>query len=270
MHCEIRNPNPIPLHIADAWLEVRLDREHGGPLISDGRLFHPLYNMVDLAILWTGNTYKGLAEITIPLSAAAIQSIESHRNGGDLVLQIDSRVLLCPVYEGPAGLKSVLSAPIESRFSVDGMSGEIKCKIPQSEWVSLLQRLEWSEIELLELPRDFLRSHPKLARARERLKDAATSLARGDWEGVLQDCRKAFEAIAIGLTGEEDHQSALPKLKDHFGEGLKAERLNAIVQAFNKFLHLGRHEQPEPISFDRTDSVLTLRITASLMDYLAR
>jgi len=270
MHCEIQNRNPWPLFIADAWLEVRLDRQRGGPLIADGRLFHPLYNMVDLAILWPGDSHKGLGEVRIPLSTAAIQSIENHRNGGDLVLQIDSRVLLCPVYEGPAGLKSVLSAPMQSVFSLDGGSGEIKCKIPQSEWVSLLPRLEWSEIELLELPMDFLRSHPRLARARERLKDASTSLARGDWEGVLQDCRKAFEAIAIGLTGEEDHQSALPKLKDHFGKGLKAEHLNAIVLAFNKFLHLGRHEQPEPVAFDRTDSVLTLRITASLMDYLAQ
>jgi len=270
MHCEIRNPNPGALYIADAWLEIRLDGERGGPLIADGRLFHPLYNMVDPAILWSGDSYKGLGEVTIPLSTSAIQSIENHRNGGDLALQIDSRILLCPVYEGPAGLKSVLSAPIESRFSLDGGDGRIKCKIPQSEWVKLLPQLGWSEIELLELPRDFLRSHPRLARARERLKDAETSLARGDWEGVLQDCRKAYEAGAIALTGEEDRQVALPKLKDHLGEGVKAENLNALVLAFNKFLHLGRHEQPEPVAFDRADAVLTLRITASLLDYLAR
>lgn len=78
---------------------------------------------------------------------------------------------------------------------MDGHDGRIQWKIPQSEWVKLLPQLEWSEIELLELPREFLRSHPGLARARERLKDAETALARGDWEGVLQDCRKAYEAV---------------------------------------------------------------------------
>ena len=164
----------------------------------------------------------------------------------------------------------MLSAPIESRFSLDGHDGRIQCKIPQSEWVNLLPRLEWSEIELIELPKDFLQSHPRLARARERLKDAETSSAQGDWESVLQDCRMAFEAVAIALTGEEDRQVALPKLKDHFGKGLKGENLNAIALAFNKFLHLARHEQPEPVTFDRADAVLTLRVAASILDYLAR
>lgn len=270
IHCEISNPNPGAFFIADAWLEVRLNGSHGGPLIADGRLFHPLYNMVDPAVLWESGSSKGQGEITLPLHRSAMQSIENHRGGSDLVLQIDSRVLLCPVYEGPAGIKSVLSAPIESRFSLDGNDGRIQWKIPQSEWVKLLQMLGWSEIELLELPRDFLRSHPGLARARERLKDAETSLARDDREGVLEDCRKAYEAAAIAITGEESHQAALPKLKERFGEGVKGESLNAVAMAFNRFLHLGRHEQSERVAFDRADAVLTLRIAASLLDYLAR
>lgn len=269
MHCEVRNPNPGTLFIADSWLEVRLDGGHGGPILADGRLFHPLYNMVDPAVLKGRESDKGQGEITIPLNPSAIQSIENHRRGGDLVLQIDSRVLLCPVYEGPSSMKSVLSAPIKSRFSLDGNDGRIQCKIPQSEWIKLLPRLDWSEIELFELPREFLRSHPRLARARERLKDAETSLARGNWEGVLQDCRKAFEAAAIAVTGEEEHQVALPKLRSLLGEGAKGESLNALALAFGKFFHLGRHEQPEVVTFDRPDAVLTLRITASLLDYLA-
>jgi hypothetical protein len=227
--------------------------------------------MVDMATLQSGDSQKGLGEITIPLTVSTILAIENHRNGGDLVLKIDSRVLLCPVHQGPTGpSSSVLSAPMETRFSVDGGVGDIKCTIPQSEWVKLLPQLGWSDIELLELPIDFLRGHLKLARARERLNDAQISLARGDWEGVLQDCRKAVEAVAFALTDEEDSQAAMSRMKEHFGKGPKGENLTAIALAFSKFLHLARHEQSEPITLERADAILALRITVSLMDYLAR
>lgn len=267
LHCELRNPNPGALCIADAWLDVRLA---GGPVIGEGRLFHGLHNMVDPALVWSGNKESSLGEITIPLPPVVIEAIGAHRDGGDLLLRIESRVLLSKVAEGPAGLKSVLMAPTEGRFSSGIAGGPIEYRIPQSEWAMVLKQLEWSEVELVELPADLLRSEPRLARARERLLDAQNSLARGDWENVLANCRKAWEAAARGLTGEEDLQSALPRLKAHLGDGLKADRLNALVTDFGRFLHLGRHEQADAVSIDRADAILAVRVTTSLLSFLAR
>ncbi len=266
LNCEISNPNKEAFYIADAWLAVLVG---GGPQIAEGRLFHAEYDMVHPVMLLGGNANKVVGQITIPLSASALATIEAHRNAGDLLLRIDSRVLFSPALDGsPAG--PVLTAPYDLAFSPNGSDNQIKISIPQSDWVKALSRLAWSEIELMELPADLFRSDPRLARSRERLKEAQSSLARGDWEGVLQDCRKAYEAAAMALTGEEDRQAALPKLKDHFGESVKAENLNAVASAFSRFLHLGRHEQSEPVTFDRADAILVLRITASLLDYLAR
>lgn len=186
--------------------------------------------------------------------------IENRRNGGDLQLHIDSRVLFASAVEGPAGLKAVLTPPIEGRFSSGPLGDRIEYRIPQSEWVTLLRQLEWADIELVELPLELLRSDPRLARARERLRDAQTALGRGDWESVLQSYRKAWEAAAMAVTGEIDHQSALPRLKERFGDGLKAERLNAIAIELGRFLHLGRHEQAEGVTFDRANAVFATRL----------
>jgi len=223
--------------------------------------------MVEPALVWGGDK-RARGEIIIPLSGPVIAMIEASRNGGDLIFEIDSRVLLSKAVEGPPGLRSVLMAPTEGRFTI-GIDSRIKHTIPQSEWIKLLRRLEWSEAELVELPVDLLRSEPRLARARERLRDAETSLARGDWEGVFQNCRKAWEAAARGLTGQKEHQSALPKLRSYFGEGLEAERLNAVALEFGEFLHLGRHEQAGDVKIDRAHAILALRITTALLGFLA-
>lgn len=125
------------------------------------------------------------------------------------------------------------------------------------------------DIVLVELPLELLRSDPILAWARERLRDAQTALGRGDWEGVLQSCRKAWEAAAMAVTGGIDHRSALRRLKERFGDGPKAERLNAIAIELGRFLHLGRHEQAEGVTFDSADAVFTTRLTTSLLSLLA-
>ncbi len=267
LHCEIRNPNPDALYIADAWLEVRLP---GGRHIAEGRLFHALYNLVDPAIVSAGGAKTSLGEITIPLTSTALEAIEEVRKGGDLSMQIDSRILVSAVADGSLGPESALRVPIESRFAASQLGGAFEFKIPQSEWVKLLRQLEWSEIELMELPTARLRSDQRFARARERLTEAETCLGRGDWEGVLQNCRKAWEAAAIGLTGEEDRNSALPKLQAYFGEGLKSEHLNSLAKKLGDFLHLARHDQVERVFITRADAVLAIRLTASLLEYLAR
>lgn len=267
LRCEISNPNPGDLYIADGWLEIR---GAGGVRVAEGRLFHPLYNMVDPAVVSGGGAKKSLGDIVIPLSSSAIQLLEERRNGGDLPLQIDSRILVAGVITGPDGHQLVLSAPIESRFSSSAVGGSIELRIPQSEWVKLLRQLEWSEMELMELPMTLLRSEPRLARARDRLKEAESCLTQGDWDGVLQNCRMAWEAAAIGLTGEESHRVALPKLAAYFGKGPKAEQLDSLAKKLGEFLHLARHDQPDHVSITRADAVLGLRITASLLDYIAR
>lgn len=265
MDCRILNPNPVDLFISDAWLDVRIAN---GPRLCEGRFFHTEYAMAFPAIVLANEGAAAGGEIVIPLSPAAIEIIEMNRKGGDLTIEIDARVLTCAVSKSQGGALVLLN-PMETQFSSGGSGSSIHATLPQSEWVKLLQRMQWTQFALMEFPTELLRADPRLAGARERLHEAESRFWVGDWEGTIESCRKAWEAAARTLTASDTNTEALKKVGAQLNKQPKTAALDDLARAFGTFVHLARHDQPGGMMFARNDAMLSINLTTAMIAFLA-
>lgn len=258
--CNVHNPAPFDIYILDAWVKVEV---LNGLKVTEGKLFHSFNNKIDPAIIPAGESGSGAFVIELP--ATVLKHVEERRAGGDIKLVLSSRVLISEICV-VNGVKA-LGLPFETQFR-NGRTDNFEYLIPQSEWVKVLKSLEWSELEILELPASRLRSNPTLARALQRFEDALECYRRGDWAETMLNCRKVFEAMVQDVTGTSEMRKAHQTLESIIGEGKKADSLDKMIKALNNFLHLGRHEQPPPISIKRADAQLALHLTGPLLTYL--
>jgi HEPN domain len=214
------------------------------------------------------STFPGNGSIFIPLTGAVLEAIERDRRG-DLELRISSRVLVAPVKEIPLGRESLLLLEVghETTFMLQGTS-DFKYTIPQSEWLKLLSQLKWSAIEIFEVPMESLSSDPNLRRAIDLLREAQNRFVRGDWAGVLQNCRQAFEAAAAEVGRTSDKPSNFEQLLDRVGGGKKSEKLSDLVKSLSEFCHLGRHEDFPAVCITREDARAALRCALSIFALL--
>lgn len=260
--CRLTNSASFDICIVDSWIRVEaLD----SLLLAEGRNFLVMYNRVDPAIIPTGK--QGLGAFHIELPAQVIHHIEQRRAGGDVKLRLSSRVIVSQV--SGQGDAAILKPPYETQFG-DASLGYLDYLIPQSEWIKLLKRLGWSELEILELPIGRLRTTAPLARALERFNDAQQNYRNGDWEATMLNCRKAFEAIVQDATGELNMGKAHQAYISLLGEGEKTERFDKLAKYLGEFLHLGRHENPIHVSIKRADAELSLILTGALLTYLSQ
>jgi hypothetical protein len=224
-----------------------------------------MHNRVDLAIIPAGES--GLGTIFIDLPATVLQQIEDRRQGNDLELRMSSRVKVSIVES--IDDRKVLGVPFETGFG-NPATGYLDYRIPQSDWVNALKRLGWSELEIFELPSASLRTNPQLSRALTRLEYALDCYWRGDWEESMANCRKAFEAVMLGISGKDNmKQASEATLQALVSDPTKVDRLNKLITELGGFLHLARHEGSQPVSIKRADAQLAIRLTAALLDYLA-
>ncbi len=259
--CRITNPAQHDLCILDIWARIEA---LSGLRLAEGKVFQTMYNRVDLAVIEAGK--EGRAKCLIDLLPRLLNELEQRRVGGDVTLHISSRILASVVH---ATTNRPLGMPFETDFASRSDS-QIEHRIPQSEWIRILTSIGWSELEILEVPVNALRSDQRLQRAFGRFQDAQKCLRRGDWDETLLNCRKCFEAITQDLTGSEDMSKSQQALENLIADSHKTEYINNIVLHLSKFLHLGRHEQLSTISIGPSDARLALHLTGALLAYLSQ
>ena len=254
--CNVSHSGSLPLCLLDAWLQVVTGK---GVPVAEGRLFYPLHSLIDAALWDPNQRYQG--HLVIPLNSETLARIEEERAGTDLTFRIESRVRLCAVVQ--QGTEQLLGVPYETRFA-DG-----QYTIPQSDWIKILRGLNWSELDLLEIPSAAISASPNLARAYKRLEDGQNFYRRGDWEEAMSNCRKAFEALIKDTAGKDDLSQGLDAFTRLINQKDKAEQINALVKTFTQFLHLARHEQHPAVPITRGDAQLAIQVTASTLGYIA-
>ncbi len=260
--CRITNPASFDICILDAWAKVET---LNGLKLAEGKIFQSMHKRIDPAIIPSGK--DGLGAIHIDLPTQVLHHIEERRAGGDVKLLLSSRVLVSEVLV--VNDIKALGVPFETQFGNDG-SGRFEYLIPQSEWIKLLKGLAWSELEILEIPSSRFRSIPPLDRALKRFEDAQECYRNGNWEEVMLNCRKAFEAIVQDASGESGMGKAHQVFVSIIGEGDKADRFDKLAKSLGDFLHLGRHENLPPLSIKRADSELALHLTGAMLGYLGQ
>jgi hypothetical protein len=260
--CEVTNPATFDICLLDAWIRVEA---LNGLTLAEGKLFQSMYNRVDPAIIRAGKYGSGAIHIELPVNV--MNNIEQRRAGGDIDLRLSSRILVSEVSSTQAG--TTLKPPYETEFG-DGSTSYIEYVIHQSEWVKLLRNLGWSELEIIELPSNRLRSIPPLARALERFEEARQNYRNGDWEETMFNCRKAFEAIVQDVSGVTGMGKAHQVFVSVLGEGEKTDKFDKLVMVLGDFQQLGRHENLPRISINRADAELSLFLTGALLSYLGQ
>ena len=252
---------PREIAILSAWIGIGT---RGSSNFIDGPYFKQFHAPFGKA------TFPGVGYgvISIPLTSPVLETIERHRRG-DLPISIQSQVLAAPVYEMKIDGKpvSILGATYQTVFSVNGTTPFIHT-IPHSDWTKLLAQMKWSALELFEVPTEEFLSDPDLKRSIELLREAQNRLLGGDWLGVLQNCRQAFEAAAAGIGQTENKKSNFQKLIDRAGGGPKSKRLNDLVISLSAFCHLGRHEEFPTVHITREDARAALRCSLSIFALL--
>lgn len=259
LDCTVSNPELFDICIIDSWVEV----EAFGRKIAEGKIFRSMHNHIDPAIIPANK--NTLETLVLELSLMILNYIEEHRDGGDINLIITSRVLVTEVYT--VNEVKTLGVPFETSFG-NNLTGFFEYSIPQSKWIELLRNMEWSELEIIELPSSKLRAIPAFVHALSCFEDARKCYRQGNWEETLANCRKVFESIVkcVGKTNEMN--KAFEVFRALIDDDTKAKCINGLVMEFNKFLHLGRHVQHPSIPIKRTDAQLALQMTGTLLMYL--
>ncbi|MDX2252944.1 MAG: HEPN domain-containing protein [Nitrospira sp.] len=250
--------NSRPIAIITAWINVTLQ----GRIQVEGPYFKQFHAPAGKAI------FPGRGALYIPLNSSALDEIERHRQG-DLEIRIDSRVLAAPVREVSLGGDTVqiLEAAAETTFMHDGVS-PVSFIIAQSKWINLLSQMRWSDLEIFEIPMEAFSSDENLKRAMDLLREAQKRFSRGDWPGVLQNCRQSFEAAAANVGQTSDKPTAFQRLVGRVGGGKKSDKLNDLLKAVSEFCHLGRHEDFPAVCITREDARAALRCALSIFALL--
>jgi len=160
-----------------------------------------------------------------------------------------------------------LGVPFETYFCSHQHQDHVEYKIPQSDWIKALRGLNWSELDLIEIPARARSDVPQLTRAFKRFDDAVDFYRRGDWEESMSSCRKAFAALIKDTKGTDDLSQGQSAFAALISDAEKARLLNELVKTFAPFLHLARHEQASPIKIEPKDAMLALHLTASALSY---
>lgn len=157
--------------------------------------------------------------------------------------------------------------PSETHFD-QGNRGHFEYKIPQSDWVKLLSSMQWSELELIEVPSLTIRNSSVPIRAIGRFEEAQHHYRNGNWSETMASCRKVFEALVKEVTDQDNMAQTLLALNQILGENPKTDCLDKLINGLSPFLHLGRHEQQPPFPIGSAEATLALRVTGSILSYI--
>lgn len=203
--------------------------------------------------------------LRVPLSREALEKVETRRTDDDLEYQLTSELTVALIQDGQP---PILGAPWLARATRTARSTNISGEIPRSKWIDYLSQMGWEETLIVEIPAQRLRG--RSPGAVNRYKEALDLHRQGNYRKALAACRDAFEALAWRYSEKEADRPDMKMLRKYFDDTEKGDRLDAILERFQRFLHLGRHEQAadKGIEINREDSLFALHLTAGMLRYI--
>ncbi len=134
--------------------------------------------------------------------------------------------------------------------------------IPQSEWVKILERLDYGKFKIVEL---LIPSFPSgvLDNAIESFEKAKMKLSEGDYPEVLIHCQNVLDKIGKAI------EPFRPELKERLGEE-KFKRLDEFKRALKNFLGLRHEVVLEKELIIKKDAELALHTTLAFLNYFAK
>lgn len=222
-------------------------------------------------------------EIMVLLDPRAIRAIENVRpRSGDLgfgltprILVAKSRTFNAAAEESPGRMLSYTATDRAQAATVSVIAGDEggpHIRISRDEWLDMLRSWRFSELENFELPVYQLTEEMFVAEAVRALREAQDALRGGRNDAVLDQGKKAFEALATTVGESPDVKAAWVKLWEralpHTKDQQKQQPLDEIVGWLTDFQNLGRHLKAPFTPIDPADALLSLRLTLAIFEYL--
>lgn len=218
--------------------------------------------------------------LLLRISPYLLHRIEELRSGNDLWFKI----------QPTRGLCFTRNQTGERGFDMINMQNrKEECKYPMSEWIAHLNTTEFNKIDLVEIPKIILPKIPLTDHVTKFLSESNRAMNEGRYGDVLQECRKALDALDNGieewatnssLTEDEINRIKQNSKKDVkkeiylsklIGDEIKAKRLNSIRGALHFYLSLDPH-QPEykGMEFTRDDAKFVLHAVTGLISNMLK
>ena len=198
--------------------------------------------------------------VSFPLDYRRFELIEEERKGKDVRLRINIRVLylrLKPTPELPRAFE-------QENVEITQPAGRgTDLRVPQSEWLKMLQEMGYERFRMLEIPIPEPPMGTVIDDALGHIEAARKSFDEGDYDDVLVDCRKALEVIKKAINKNKIQLEAVLDSSES-----KTEKVKRLQAGLRDFLSLGPHELGAKI--DRRDAEIALIFTISFVRYLAK
>lgn len=209
-----------------------------------------------------GNTSRSLT-MNLDIDIHKINAIEEIRKGKDLWIKLN----VSPIYRKRTEQNNVNI----TQLWVQQKSHGDTIMIPQSEWVKILENLNYGNYKIIEMPLPRLPQGTALDKAIGHLEEAQRKFNEGEYDDVLVDCRDAVEEIHSVLKSiEKNNKSLRGKFTDTLGKE-KEDRVEGLSSSFKLFVDLGGHKViPEVKKIDRTDAELAIRCAHELVYFYAK
>ncbi|WP_433609560.1 hypothetical protein ACQP2P_38660 [Dactylosporangium sp. CA-139114] len=146
----------------------------------------------------------------------------------------------------------------------------IDYRVPQSEWLGLLEQIGYARRFLVELEVPDLRTDPALAEAIGYFADARRRFSEGDWRLTVEALRQSLAALVGKKPDEEDDAAEVQESFRELRRAQSARRVGygeraEVVRKSLKFLcDLGAH--PEAGELRRHEARSALMMTAGLLE----
>ena len=143
--------------------------------------------------------------------------------------------------------------------------------VPRSEWIKLLKMMKYSEVEIFEVNKLVFKNDENLNQAFEYLKEAESQLRLGNYDGVLVDCKLAFESAAKYAANGKTKQGFDLILENVFPDIVKKQTpFNDFIQSISNYSQLGRHADYPHLPIDRDEAEFIYIATLNVFSFISR
>jgi hypothetical protein len=193
-----------------------------------------------------------------------LQKIEDARRGGALNLRLYGHCLTVSTY--PNQTSTV--ADWENCMSINNSGYPYCFTIPQSDWVSLLEKIGFRHVLLREI--DWPPFPPAWTRSQEELREAWNHHRAGRYEEAMLSCRRALECIAINITGDPKakRNAVIEQLFPNFPTS-KQQALANLWGSIQDTLNVAVHNNVQQVTWSKQDSELLLLCTTATLGRLS-
>ena len=213
--------------------------------------------------------------IEIELDPFRVRRIEEQRHESP-EFQLDTNWL---VAGHPEVVRGMSNQHIETLLSAS--AARLPVRIPHSHWVTLLPKLGYGKVELIEVPLAEQIVPNVLTGSLAELAEARKAMARGIYDDVVRHCRIALEIVADAASDPVLPNGRPPSFRDKIQNFLKQmvntglitdERRKSVAEVMQfmwSWSSIPQHPHM-PGVFNRADAETVMLITTAMLSYTGR